>query len=190
VSLKVTKTKARRVMGIDCSTESLAFCIYQNRRPVKWGKIQFRGANVFERMLDARNKINMLREQFDVDFIAFEAAVSAGAKNIQSLIKLAMVYGVCIAELMHQDTTVVTVAPITWQSYIGVPNLKTAEKEQLKADFPGLAKSTYLAKARKIRKQRIQDFARAKWDFWDESDEDVNDAHGLAFYAYHVLTAR
>ena len=56
------KVKAKRVMGIDCSTYSLAFCVFYNRRPEKWGKINFEGRDVFERMADAAQKVHAMAD--------------------------------------------------------------------------------------------------------------------------------
>lgn len=188
MSLAGTKTKARRVMGIDCSTYAFAFCIYEDGKPVRWGKVNFNGSDVYERLHDARVKLSMLAKELEVDYIAFEAAI--GGKSQEVAIKLAYVYGAVIAELMRQGTRIVTVYPITWQTYIGVPNLKPAEKELIKQQNPDRKQSWYLAEGRKIRKQRIKDFAHDKWSFWDSDDEDVCDAHGIAYHAWHVLTSR
>lgn len=187
---QINRASAKRVMGIDCSTHSLAFTIFQNRRPVQWGKINFEGADVFERMHDARQKLSAVRDIFDVDFIAFESAILAKVANADVTIKLSMVYGVAIAELMRQGTKVVTVQPLSWASFIGVPNLTVAEKDRIKADSPGYSKSWYQAKGRELRKQRIIDYAKNKWDFWETDDSDVADSHGIAYFAYHQLTTR
>lgn len=186
----LSKVRASRVMGIDCSTRSLAFTIFQNRRPVKWGKVNFAGADVFERMSDAATKVHAIREELDADFIAFESAILAKVSNADVTIKLAMVYGVCISELMRGGTKVVTVKPLEWASFIGVPNLTPTEKKKIQVDFPGKSKSWYQNKSREIRKQRIIDYAKKKWDFWDTDDSDVADSHGIAYFGYYKLTAR
>ncbi len=186
----LAKKRAKRVLGIDCSTQALAFCIYYNRKPIKWGKIEFVGANVFERMADASNKVRAIKSEFDVDHIVFEAAIMAKVKNPDTTIKLAMVYGACIAELMRTGTEVVTVQPLSWQSSIGNPNFKKAEKDAVYAEFPGKSKSWYSDKIRQIRKQRTMDFFNAKFPVMQLTDDDVGDACGLAHYGYYQLTSR
>lgn len=188
--LDIRKIKAKRVMGIDASTHSLAFTVFKNRRPVKWGKIEFRGADIFERLHDAQKKVHELSKEIDVDYIAFESAILAKVQNADVTIKLAMMFGVCIAELMKDGTKVVTVRPLEWESYIGVPNLTKAEKEKIQKDHPGYSKSWYQTKGREIRKGRIIDFANKKWRFWNTDDSDVCDSHGIGYYAYHELTSR
>lgn len=184
------KTKAKRVMGIDCSTHALAFTIFHNRRPIQWGKINFDGADVFERLEDAANKLRAVKDDFNVDYIAFEGAIMAKVKNPDVTIKLAMVYGACIAELMRKNVKVVTVQPLSWQSFIGNPNFKPAEKNALKAEFPGMSASWYSTKIRAIRKQRTMDIFNKKWPEMDLTDNDVGDSAGIAYYAYHTLTTR
>ncbi|AVD99270.1 RuvC-like resolvase [Streptomyces phage BillNye] len=187
---ELKRTKASKVMGIDCSTQALAFTIFYNRRPIHWGKINFEGADVFERLADAADKLRAVKEEFDVDYIAFEAAIMAKVKNPDVTIKLAMVYGACIAELMRKNVKVVTVKPLEWQSYIGNPNFKLAEKNALKAEFPGKSASWYSTKIRSIRKQRTMDFFNKKWPQMALTDNDVGDSAGIAYFAYHTLTSR
>lgn len=186
----IRKQKASRVMGIDASTHSLAFCIMYNRKPIKWGKIEFEGADVFERLADAANKIRAVKDEFDVDYIAFEAAIMAKVKNPDVTIKLAMVYGACIAELMRKGVKVITVQPLTWQSYIGNPNFKKPEKDKLRLDFPGKSTVWYSAKTRELRKQKTMDFFNKKWPAMALTDNDVGDACGIAYWAYYTQTAR
>lgn len=186
----LSKTKASKVMGIDCSTQSLAFCVFFNRRPIHWGKINFEGADVFERLSDAADKLKAVKDEFDVDYIAFEGAIMAKVRNPDVTIKLAMVYGACIAELMRKGVKVVTVKPLEWQSFIGNPNFKKAEKEALKKEFPGKSTSWYSSKTREIRKQRTMDYFNKKWPHMKLTDNDVGDACGISYFAYYTLTKR
>ena len=47
---ELVKTKASRVLGIDASTNSVAFCLMENDKPLKWGKIEFTGADIYEKI--------------------------------------------------------------------------------------------------------------------------------------------
>lgn len=186
----LAKTKASKVMGIDCSTHSLAFTIFYNRRPIQWGKINFEGSDVFERLSDASNKLRAIKDDFEVDYIAFEGAILAKTKNPDVTIKLAMVYGACIAELMRKNVKVVTVQPLSWQTYIGNPNFKLAEKNALKSEFPGKSASWHSTKIRSMRKQKTMDYFNNKWPQMKLVDNDVGDSAGIAYFAYYQLTTR
>lgn len=187
---ELRKVKASRVMGIDASTHSLAFCLFYNRRPVEWGKIHFDGNDVFERLLDARYKLQALAYKFDVDYIVFESAILAKVQNADTTIKLAMMYGVCISELMSQGTRVVTAKPLEWQSFLGNPNFTPSEKAVVKKLHPGKSAAWYSNYIRELRKQKTMDYFNKKWPGLKITDNDVGDSFGLAYFGYYKLTRR
>jgi Holliday junction resolvasome RuvABC endonuclease subunit len=183
----LTKKKANRVIGIDASTNSLAFAIFEDGKPIRCGEVFFKGATVFERLNDAKVKTKALVDAgvLKGDYVAIESAIMV--RNIQTAIDLAYVYGAIIGELMAFNPEVHKVAPITWQSGIGNPNLKKAEKDKLAADFPGKSKSWYQNEGRKMRKQRTLDIAKKYFKIPSDSDN-VGDAVGLALYCSEALT--
>lgn len=177
-------------MGIDCSTKSLAFCIFYNKKPVKWGKVLFEGATVFDRIKDASQKVQALLYQFDVDFIAMEGAILANNKNVRVTIDLSLVYGAVLAQLLHGRAKVIHVSPLEWQRAIGNQPFSRAETALLKKEFPDKSASWYTSKKRSIRKQRTMDFINSKWPSMAIDDDDVGDACAIAYYAYNSLTRR
>lgn len=174
-------------MGIDASTNTLAFCIIENDKAVSWGEIRFSGADVFERLNSARQVISGLGTVFDCDYVAIEASVMVRSASVG--IKLAYVYGAIISELMRGGAKVVEVYPIAWQSYIGNKNLTKTEKFKITNDNPGKSASWYKAYGRNLRKQRTMDWAKDTFGVKVDSDN-VGDAFGLAYYAAHHLTEK
>lgn len=188
IAATLTKVKAKRVCGIDASTNSLAFAIMENETPILCGEIKFKGRTPFERLKYARKVTRGLVKAgiFDgVDFIAIESAIMV--RNIQTAIDLAYVYGTIMGEMSEVCKELHKVAPISWQSGIGNPNLKKAEKEQIQKDFPGKSKSWYQNKGREIRKARTLDIARKYFDIPSNSDN-IGDAVGIALHSSRVLT--
>ena len=185
----LTKVEASRVIGIDCSTNSLAFAVFEGETPISCGEIVFRGATVFERLEYAKRVTHALVESgmLRADYIAIESAIMV--RNVQTAIDLAYVYGAVIGELMTLNPKVEKVAPISWQSGIGNPNLKKAEKEQIKKDFPGKSVSWYSNKGRLIRKQRTLDIAKNYFSIPSNSDN-IGDAVGIALHVSRALTRR
>lgn len=183
----MNKVKAKRVLGIDASTRSLAFAILEDGRPVSCGEIMFKGSNVFERLKDAKHKTKALVADgtLRADYVVIESAIMV--RNVQTAIDLAYVYGAIIGELMQFNPQVHKVAPISWQSGIGNPNLKKAEKDKIMLDFPGKSKTWYQNKGREIRKQRTMDIARGYFQIPTNSDN-IGDAVGLALFASKSLT--
>lgn len=185
----LTKRKAGRVIGIDCSTQSLAYAIFEGGEPVTCGEIFFNGADVYERLNDARRKTQALVDARILvgDYVGMEAAIAG--KSGAVTIKLSYVYGAVLSVLMQNKMQVATVSPITWQSYIGNPNLKKHEKEKLREDNPGRKDSWYQNQGRLLRKSRTLDFARNYFKIETNSDN-VGDAVGVAYYTSEELTRR
>lgn len=183
----LNKIKAKRIIGIDASTNSLAFAVFDDGKPVYCGEVKFNGANVFERLKDAKAKTRALvsNGHLRADYIVIESAIMV--RNIQTAIDLAYVFGAIIGELMVNNPQVHKVAPISWQTGIGNANLKTHEKQAIMTEFPGKSKSWYQNKGREKRKLRTLRIARQYFSIPNGSDN-VSDAVGIALYASKNLT--
>lgn len=175
----LVKPKAKKVLGIDASTHSIAFCLMNEKTPVKWGEISFEGENVYERILDAKLKVHAIKKQLDYDFIALEAAVSV--KSIATGLKMAYVFGTIMGELINNDTGILEVHPLKWQGYINNPNFTKAEKEAVRKEFPGKTDSWYKNKVRELRKQKTMNFVKTIGIITDNNN--VADAAGIAWWA-------
>ena len=180
---QLSKPKAHKVLGIDASTNSFAFCLMNEDKPVKWGEITFDGGDIYERILDAKNKMKAFKDELDTDFVVIEAAISV--KSVAVGIKMAYVFGAIMGELLRDGVKVVEVHPITWQSYLGNKNFTKAEKLAVKNEFPGKSENWYKAKIREIRKGRTITFANSL-GIKTESDN-VADAAGIAWYAVNEI---
>ena len=181
------KTKANRVLGIDASTTSIAFCLMENDTPIKWGKINLVGNDIYEKIHDAKNKMHTMLGELKSDYIAVEGAILV--RSPDAVIKLSYVYGVVIAELMSTGASVITISPSSWQAYIGNKNPTKEEKADIRLKSPGYADSWYKNQLRNMRKQRTADYFNKKYGL-DVVDFDVADSFGIAHYANKVLTER
>jgi Holliday junction resolvasome RuvABC endonuclease subunit len=183
---KLKKVEAHRVLGIDASTNSIAFCIFENDKPVSYGEVMFDGSDVYERMLDAKQKMSALRKTgiFDVDFIAIEAGIMVRSAHVA--IKMAYVFGIIMGELLSDHIDVIEIHPITWQSYIGNTNFTKAQKAAVKEQFPNKSDSWYKGKIREMRKNKTLQYMADKGIITDS--DNVADAAGLAWYAVNNLT--
>jgi Holliday junction resolvasome RuvABC endonuclease subunit len=181
------KTQANRVLGIDASTNSVAFCLMENDKPLKWGKIEFTGSEIYDKIYDAKVKMHAMLNELKSDYIVVEGAVLV--RSPDAVIKLSYVYGVVIAELMSTGAKVITISPTAWQAYIGNKNSTKDEKEAIRVKNPGYAESWYKNKLRNMRKQRTVDYFNDKYNLLLD-DFDVADSFGIAHYANKVLTER
>lgn len=176
---KFAKGNSKRVMGIDASTHTIAYCIFDGESPVEWGEINFDGGDVYQRILDAKRKIRALRKHFDTDFVVLEAAVMVRSANTG--LKMAYIFGSIMGELLENGAEVLEVHPITWQSYLGNKNFTKVEKEKVKADNPGRSDNWIKAKIREMRKQKTIDFVKTIGV--NTTSDNVADAAGIAWYA-------
>ena len=183
----LVKVKANRVLGIDASTASVAFCLMENDIPIKWGKIDLKGNDIYEKIYDAKIKVRAMLDELSSDYIAVEGAVLV--RSPDAVIKLSYVYGVVIAELMSTGAKVITIPPSSWQAHIGNKNPTKAEKVAIRTKNPGYADSWYKNQLRNMRKQRTVDYFNKMYGL-NLNDFDVADAFGIAHYSNEVLTKR
>ena len=183
----LVKTKASRVLGIDASTSSIAFCLMENNVPLKWGKIDLVGQDIYEKIYNAKVRMRLMLEDLSSDYIAVEGAILV--RSPDAVIKLSYVYGVVIAELMSTGAKVITISPSSWQAYIGNKNPTKDEKSAIRLANPGYADSWYKNQLRNMRKQRTVDYFNQKYNL-SLSDFDVADSFGIAYYSNEVLTKR
>ena len=181
------KTQANRVLGIDASTNSIAFCLMENDQPLKWGKINIVGNDIYEKIYDAKVKMSVMLDELKSDYIVVEGAILV--RSPDAVIKLSYVYGVVIAELMSTGAKVITISPTAWQAYIGNKNPTKDEKAAIRLKSPGYADSWYKTQIRNMRKQRTVDYFNKKYKL-SLDDFDVADSFGIAHYANKVLTER
>jgi Holliday junction resolvasome RuvABC endonuclease subunit len=183
----LVKTKASKVLGIDASTTSIAFCLMENDVPLKWGKINLVGNDIYEKIYNAKVNMSAMLGELSADYIAVEGAVLV--RSPDAVIKLSYVYGVVIAELMSTGAKVITISPSSWQAYIGNKNPTKDEKSGIRLANPGYADSWYKNQLRNMRKQRTADYFNRKYNL-NVVDFDVADSFGIAHYANKVLTQR
>jgi Holliday junction resolvasome RuvABC endonuclease subunit len=181
------KTQASRVLGIDASTNSIAFCLMENDVPLKWGKITLSGEDIYDKIHNAKVKMALMLDELKSDYIVVEGAVFV--KSADAVIKLSYVYGVVIAELMSTGATVITISPSSWQAYIGNKNPTKEEKAAIRFKNPGYADSWYQNQLRNMRKQRTVDYFNKKYNL-SLTDFDVADSFGIAHYSNSILTER
>ena len=180
---KLAKPKSDKVLGIDASTNSIAFCLMQGKTPIKWGEVSFEGTDIYERILDAKNKVRSFKRELDTDFVVIEAAISV--RSVATGMKMAYVFGAIMGELLSDNMQVVEVHPITWQSYLGNKNFNKAEKQAVKNEFPGKSETWYKGKIRELRKARTIEFAKNMGI--DTKSDNVADAAGIAWYAVNEV---
>lgn len=166
-------------MGLDSSTQSLAFTVFDGNKPCRWGEIKYKGANTFDRIRYARRILSKLPELFDdIDVVGIEKTAQINSR--QTALYMAMAAGVAIS-FFPKDVKVIEVPAMTWQSKTSKPILSKQEKEALKKIHPGKLTSWYKNEARLQSKQRTIEWVASKYGVVLGNDN-VADSFCIAVY--------
>lgn len=169
------------ILGIDASTNSMAFSIFEEGVLVKYGKINFHGRHVYEKAGDACKKLIPFLKDFNIDAVVIESAIYTNSQK--TAINLAIVQGAIIGSSQFAgNRTVVSCSPVAWQRWIGNDRLTKAEKEKIKAENPGHSFSWYKQKERELRKSRTIKKVNIEFDT-SIDDDDVADAVAIGWYS-------
>ena len=177
------KTKdPTKICAIDASTNSLAFAFYSYKSLTGYGKINFEGNNIYEKVQDATAKTKALFQQFNlVEAIVIEHTVFMNSPKTAA--DLALVQGAIIGGAGLTGIKVIgRVSPITWQNYIGNKKLSKEEQLLIKSQNPGKSVSWLKSYERNLRKQRTIKFIEINYDKIIE-DNDVADAAAIGHWA-------
>ena len=180
IGTKLPKT----ICAIDASTNSLAFAIFntQDKNLISVGKINFKGKDTYEKVMDAGQKVKAFLDIYG----GFEAIViehTVFMNSPKTAADLALVQGAILGSAGQTGTKVIgKVAPITWQNFIGNKKISKDEKLYIKSQNPGKSESWLKSYERELRKQRTINFINIQYDR-TITDNDVADACGIGHWA-------
>ena len=180
IGTKLPKT----ICAIDASTNSLAFAIFdtQEKTLKSVGKINFKGKDTYEKVMDAGQKVKAFLDIYE----GFEAIIiehTVFMNSPKTAADLALVQGAILGAAGQSGTKVIgKVAPITWQNFIGNKKISKDEKLFIKSQNPGKSESWLKSYERELRKQRTISFINMQYDR-TITDNDVADACGIGHWA-------
>jgi hypothetical protein len=170
------------ILAIDASTNSLAYAIFENNELVDYGKIDFEGANTYGKVVDAADKVTEFYadklSDYNIEAIVIEHTVFMNSPKTAA--DLALVQGSLLGAL--GVPVIRSVAPITWQNYIGNKKPSKEEIAKMKLDNPGKSDSWIKTQTREQRKQKTIHFVDVVYDKVI-NDNDIADAVGIGHYA-------
>lgn len=155
------ENKPKSILGLDISTNSVAYCLNTPDGIKTFGEITFFGTSIFERIADAQKRIKSEFPDIEYDMILFESAVYI--QNKRTVIQLAYAYGAVISNLVKPRVPVDEITPLKWQPAIGNHPLTKDEKAAVQRDFPDRKASWYTNKYREIRKERTKQWVVEKY---------------------------
>ena len=172
------------VMGIDASTNSLAYATVQNDKLIDYGELFFEGKDINARLVDVNSKVTANMDKFNVDFIVIEKAVMV--RNIQVLIKMSEFFG-AVKSLILQNSEVYQIAPMDWQRAIDNPTIAGKAKTEWCKEHPEYkTKSQIQQGIRKYRKQVTMDWVTKQFGIEVDNDN-ISDAIAIAYVGQQKL---
>lgn len=172
----------KSICSIDASTNSLAFAIYQDEKLKEYGKINFGGNGIYEKVIDACKKSKALFSHYNfVDSVVIEHTVFMNSPKTAA--DLALVQGAILGGAGISGIGLIgRVSPITWQNYLGNKRLTKDEQLNIRKNNPGKSDSWYKSYERDFRKQRTIKLLSVIYDT-KITDNDVADACGIGHWA-------
>jgi len=170
------------ICAIDASTNSLAFAFYTHKQLTGYGKINFNGNTIYEKVQDATAKTKALFNHYNmINAIVIEHTVFMNSPKTAA--DLAMVQGAIIGGAgLAGIKEIGRVSPITWQNYLGNKKLSKEEQLQVRSLNPNKSLSWYKSYERDFRKKRTIKLLEIIYDKNIE-DYDVADAAGIGHWA-------
>jgi len=172
----------KTICAIDASTTSLAFALFDNKKLVKFGKIKFEGNTNYKKVMDACAKTKAFFE-YSGGFEAIVIEHTIFMNSPKTAADLALVQGALLGAAGLTGTKQIgTVAPITWQNYLGNKRLTKEEQVEIRLKNPEKSDSWYKSYERQIRKERTIKLIEINYDKTID-DNDVADACGIGHWA-------
>lgn len=167
-------------VAVDSSTTSIAFAYVQDNKITKYGKMEFKGNGIYQRVSDISRKTEALFRMLPVDTLVIES--SFYSKNPRTATNLAIAQGAILGAASIMGVKKMgSVVPIQWQSGINNKAFTKEQKIELMQEYPGKSKVWYQGKMRQIRKQKTIDYVNDKYHL-NVDDDDVADALGIAAF--------
>jgi len=172
----------KTICAIDASTTSLAFALFNNKKLTTVGKIKFEGNTNYQKVMDACAKTKAFFE-YSGGFEAIVIEHTVFMNSPKTAADLALIQGALLGAAGLTGTKQIgTVAPITWQNYLGNKRLTKEEQIDIRAKNPGKSDSWYKSYERQIRKERTIRLIEINYNK-SLDDNDVADACGIGHWA-------
>lgn len=179
----LTSIRPERVVGLDLSTNTIAFSLFVNGKLERYGELNMYGEPLYRNYL-ANHFARFLRDELKPDLVAYESAVFMQSKK--TVITLSYAFGAVVSSLMGRNTSVKELVAIEWQNFIKNKALTAAEKKAIKDANPGKTERIYKEMYREFRKERTIAWVKENLGVEVESN-DVADAIAIGYTAVNKV---
>jgi Holliday junction resolvasome RuvABC endonuclease subunit len=170
-----------KIITVDASTTSIAYAVFEDKKLVLNGKVEFLGKNVYEKISSAIGSVVDVIKDIAPEALVIERAIFINSPKTMS--ELSMVQGAILAGASLAGIKIFKgTNPIAWQTYIGNGKVTKDAKLLMRKENPDRSESWYKQHEREARKQKTINFVNINYDL-EITDNDIADAIGIGHYA-------
>lgn len=135
-----------KLLALDQASKTSGYAIFEDNNLITFGHFTFEDANLGQRLLKIRNKVQALIEEYQIDTVVLEdiQLQSNVGNNVTTYKALAEVIGVIIELLEEKQIKYSCLLASQWKSVVGV---KGKSRPEQKKNSQQLVLDTYNKKA-------------------------------------------
>jgi Holliday junction resolvasome RuvABC endonuclease subunit len=170
-----------KIITVDASTTSIAYAVFEDKKLILNGKVEFLGKNVYQKISSAIGSVVDVIKDIAPEALVIERAIFINSPKTMS--ELSMVQGAILAGASLAGIKIFKgTNPIAWQTYIGNGKVTKDAKLLMRKENPDRSESWYKQHEREARKQKTINFVNINYDL-EITDNDIADAIGIGHYA-------
>jgi Holliday junction resolvasome RuvABC endonuclease subunit len=170
-----------KIITVDASTTSIAYAVFEDKKLILNGKVEFLGKNVYQKISSAIGSVVDVIKDIAPEALVIERAIFINSPKTMS--ELSMVQGAILAGASLAGIKIFKgTNPIAWQTYIGNGKVTKDAKLLMRKENPERSESWYKQHEREARKQKTINFVNVNYDL-EIADNDIADAIGIGHYA-------
>lgn len=184
VEVKRNPTRYQKIIGVDTSSQSIAWSYIYRGRLVKTGKIDMSKAVGFNAKMRVFDKAwEKILDEIKPDRVWVEKSIFV--RNPATARILSYVVGSVMMFTGYCGYEVDDVEPSTWKAFCGYTNLSSKFVVEAKKKLGPTEGKKFCERLRKSQTRRIIEHNYPKWVIPD--DHDIADSVGIALWGYNLL---
>lgn len=135
-----------KIIGLDCSTKSTGFCIFNDKELIEYGCITASSTDLIKRINKIMDKLKaLLNKHSDVNKIVMEEVIPTTGKNIKTWKALIYLQAELVIFLHNEfpQVQIELIYPNSWRSKIGIQTGRGITREKLKEEDINFVKQKY-----------------------------------------------
>lgn len=186
VSFSRDPEKYKRVMGVDSSSQGIAWAIIENEELIASGKIDLSKMKEFtHKMSFFTSEWETILEEYQPNYVYVEKSIFV--KNPATARLLSYVVGSILTFTTYRGVEIDDVEPATWKAWLGYKNLSSKFVKEAKEALGATEGKKFCDKLRKSQTQRVIRHNYPSWE-WEYDDHDISDAVGIALWAVNHVS--